>query len=174
MSINIREYIRDIKDFPEKGIVFRDITPLLKDPTVFSYTIDLLCDAVKDKEYDLICAPEARGFIFGAPIAYKLGIGFVPIRKPGKLPYDVVSMKYDLEYGKAEIQIHKDAIQPSQKVLIFDDVLATGGTMEATINLIKKSGGIVEDILFLINLTYLPGKEKIEKLGYNVVSILDL
>ncbi len=172
--MNLREYIRDIKDFPEKGIIFRDITPLLKDPKAFKYAIDLLTDSVRDKGYDLICAPEARGFIFGAPIAYNLGIGFVPIRKPGKLPSDVVSMKYDLEYGKAEIQIHKDAIKKGQKVLLFDDVLATGGTMEATINLIKKSGGVVEDILFLINLTYLPGEEKIKKLGYNVVSVLDL
>jgi adenine phosphoribosyltransferase len=172
--MNLREYVRDIPDFPEKGIIFRDITPLLKDPEAFKYTIDLLTDRVKDKGYDLICAPEARGFIFGAPIAYKLGIGFIPIRKPGKLPFDVVSMKYDLEYGKAEIQIHKDAIKKGQKVLLFDDVLATGGTMDATINLIKKSGGIVEDILFLINLTYLPGEKRIKELGYNVISVLDL
>jgi adenine phosphoribosyltransferase len=172
--MNLREYVRDIPDFPEKGIIFRDITPLLKDPEAFKYTIDLLTDKVKDKGYDLVCAPEARGFIFGAPIAYKLGIGFVPIRKPGKLPFDVVSMKYDLEYGKAEIQIHKDAIKKGQKVLLFDDVLATGGTMDATINLIRKSGGIVEDILFLINLTYLPGEKKIKGLGYNVISVLDL
>ena len=172
--MNLREYVRDIPDFPEKGIIFRDITPLLKNPEAFKYTIDLLTDKVKDKGYDLICAPEARGFIFGAPIAYKLGIGFVPIRKPGKLPFDVISMKYDLEYGKAEIQIHKDAIKKGQKVLLFDDVLATGGTMDATINLIKKSGGVIEDVLFLVNLTYLPGEKKIKELGYNVISVLDL
>ncbi len=172
--MNLRNYVRDIPDFPKKGIIFRDITPLLKDPNAFKYSIDSLAEAVKDKQYDLICAPEARGFIFGAPLAYKLGIGFVPIRKPGKLPAEVVSMKYDLEYGKAEIQIHKDAIKDGQKVLLFDDVLATGGTMEATINLIEKSGGIVDDILFLINLTYLPGEKKIKELGYNVISLIDL
>jgi adenine phosphoribosyltransferase len=172
--MNLRDYVRDIPDFPEEGIIFRDITPLLKDTEAFRYTIDSLFDAVKDKKYDLICAPEARGFIFGAPLAYRLGIGFIPIRKPGKLPAEVVSMKYDLEYGKAEIQIHKDAIEEGQKVLLFDDVLATGGTMEATINLIKKSGGIVDDILFLINLTYLPGEKRIRNLGYNVVSLLNL
>ncbi|AFG35576.1 adenine phosphoribosyltransferase [Fervidobacterium pennivorans subsp. shakshaketiis] len=153
--MDLKAFIRDIPDFPQKGVIFRDITPLIKNPEAFKYAIDTIVEEVKKYEFDLVVCPEARGFIIGAPIAYLLGKGFVPVRKPGKLPYKTVSDTYELEYGKAELHIHEDAIQPGQKVLIIDDVLATGGTALALKRLVEKVGGTVVASAFLIELTYL-------------------
>ncbi|ANE40696.1 adenine phosphoribosyltransferase [Fervidobacterium sp. SC_NGM5_O18] len=153
--MDLKAFIRDIPDFPQKGVIFRDITPLIKNPDAFKYAIDTIVEEVKKYEFDLVVCPEARGFIIGAPIAYLLGKGFVPVRKPGKLPYKTVSDTYELEYGKAELHIHEDAIEPGQKVLIVDDVLATGGTALALKRLVEKVGGTVVASAFLIELTYL-------------------
>jgi len=153
--MDLKAFIRDIPDFPQKGVIFRDITPLIKNPDAFKYAIDTIVEEVKKYEFDLVVCPEARGFIIGAPIAYLLGKGFVPVRKPGKLPYKTVSDTYELEYGKAELHIHEDAIEPGQKVLIIDDVLATGGTALALKRLVEKVGGTVVASAFLIELTYL-------------------
>jgi len=153
--MDLKAFIRDIPDFPQKGVIFRDITPLIKNPDAFKYAIDTIVEEVKKYEFDLVVCPEARGFIIGAPIAYLLGKGFVPVRKPGKLPYKTVSDTYELEYGKAELHIHEDAIEPCQKVLIVDDVLATGGTALALKRLVEKVGGTVVASAFLIELTYL-------------------
>lgn len=153
--MDLKAFIRDIPDFPQKGVIFRDITPLIKNPDAFKYAIDTIVEEVKKYEFDLVVCPEARGFIIGAPIAYLLGKGFVPVRKPGKLPYKTVSDTYELEYGKAELHIHEDAIEPGQKVLIVDDVLATGGTALALKKLVEKVGGTVVASAFLIELTYL-------------------
>ncbi|WP_448378909.1 adenine phosphoribosyltransferase [Fervidobacterium sp.] len=153
--MDLKAFIRDIPDFPQKGVIFRDITPLIKNPEAFKYAIDTIVEEVKKYEFDLVVCPEARGFIIGAPIAYLLGKGFVPVRKPGKLPYKTVSDTYELEYGKAELHIHEDAIEPGQKVLIVDDVLATGGTALALKRLVEKVGGTVVASAFLIELTYL-------------------
>jgi len=153
--MDLKAFIRDIPDFPQKGVIFRDITPLIKNPEAFKYAIDTIVQEVKKYEFDLVVCPEARGFIIGAPIAYLLGKGFVPVRKPGKLPYKTVSDTYELEYGKAELHIHEDAIEPGQKVLIIDDVLATGGTALALKRLVEKVGGTVVASAFLIELTYL-------------------
>uniref|UniRef100_A0A7V4KBV7 Adenine phosphoribosyltransferase n=1 Tax=Fervidobacterium pennivorans TaxID=93466 RepID=A0A7V4KBV7_FERPE len=153
--MDLKAFIRDIPDFPQKGVIFRDITPLIKNPEAFRYAIDTIVEEVKKYEFDLVVCPEARGFIIGAPIAYLLGKGFVPVRKPGKLPYKTVSDTYELEYGKAELHIHEDAIEPGQKVLIVDDVLATGGTALALKRLVEKVGGTVVASAFLIELTYL-------------------
>ncbi|QTA37424.1 adenine phosphoribosyltransferase [Thermosipho ferrireducens] len=153
--MDLKKFIRDIPDFPEKGIIFRDITPLLKDKNAFQYAINEMTTALKSIDFDVIAAPEARGFIFGGALAYNLGKSFVPIRKPGKLPYKTLSEKYQLEYGTAELEIHEDAINEGEKVLIFDDVLATGGTAKTLKSLIEKTGGIVAGMAFLIELTYL-------------------
>lgn len=153
--MDLKAFIRDIPDFPQKGVIFRDITPLIKNPDAFKYAIDTIVEEVKKYEFDLVVCPEARGFIIGAPIAYLLGKGFVPVRKPGKLPYKTVSDTYELEYGMAELHIHEDAIEPGQKVLIVDDVLATGGTALALKRLVEKVGGTVVASAFLIELTYL-------------------
>jgi adenine phosphoribosyltransferase (EC 2.4.2.7) len=153
--MDLKAFIRDISDFPQKGVIFRDITPLIKNPDAFKYAIDTIVEEAKKYEFDLVVCPEARGFIIGAPIAYLLGKGFVPVRKPGKLPYKTVSDTYELEYGKAELHIHEDAIEPGQKVLIVDDVLATGGTALALKRLVEKVGGTVVASAFLIELTYL-------------------
>ncbi|AMW33766.1 adenine phosphoribosyltransferase [Fervidobacterium islandicum] len=153
--MDLKSFIRDIPDFPQKGVIFRDITPLIKNPEAFKYAVDTIVEEVKKFDFDLVVCPEARGFIIGAPIAYLLGKGFVPVRKPGKLPYKTVSDTYELEYGKAELHIHEDAIQPGQKVLIVDDVLATGGTALALKRLVEKVGGEVVASAFLIELTYL-------------------
>ncbi|MBT1248399.1 MULTISPECIES: adenine phosphoribosyltransferase [unclassified Thermosipho (in: thermotogales)] len=153
--MELKKFIRDIPDFPEKGIIFRDITPLLKDAEAFKFSIDSLSEKLKDIDFDIIVAPEARGFIFGGALSYKLNKGLVPVRKPGKLPYKVISEKYSLEYGEAELQMHIDAISKGQKVIIFDDVLATGGTALSLKKLVEKSGGEVVAMSFLIELSYL-------------------
>lgn len=168
--MDLKKYIADILDFPEKGIVFRDVTPLLANKDAYEESIALMCDCVKDQHVDIVVGPEARGFLFGCPVALRLNAGFVPVRKPGKLPRETVSKKYDLEYGSNEIFMHKDSIQPGQNVVIVDDLLATGGTVKATASLIEKMGGHVVGIVFLIELEALKGKDVLS--DYDVHSIL--
>ncbi|MBI2095600.1 MAG: adenine phosphoribosyltransferase [Candidatus Omnitrophica bacterium] len=165
----IKETIRTIPDFPKKGILFRDITPLLLDRRKFKYCIDRFAQAVKGK-IDYVVSIESRGFIFGSALAYKLGVGFIPIRKEGKLPFRKHSAAYDLEYGQAVIEIHADAIQAKSRVLIIDDVLATGGTAAAAIKLIKKSGGVIAGVYFLAELPALGGRKRLK--GYPVHSLI--
>ncbi|WP_020615837.1 adenine phosphoribosyltransferase [Paenibacillus daejeonensis] len=159
--MNYKDYIRVIPDYPQPGIRFKDITTLLKDPVAYKSAIQALKEQVRDLPVDLIAGPEARGFVIGAPLALELGVGFVPIRKSGKLPGETVEAGYDLEYGKDKLALHKDSITPGQRVLIADDLLATGGTIATTINLIEQLGGVVVGAAFLIELSYLPGREKI-------------
>ena len=167
--MDFKEKIRVIENFTKEGISFKDITTLIGDGDGLKASIDEIVTYLKDKEIDLVVGPEARGFIFGVPVAYALGVGFVPVRKPGKLPYETISMKYDLEYGQDELQIHKDAIKPGQRVAIIDDLLATGGTIKAVADLVESAGGIVASLDFVIELTGLEGKKKLE--GYDVYSL---
>ena len=162
--------IRDVPDFPKLGILFKDITTLLKDGDSFKASIDGLLERIGPRKIDAVVGMESRGFIFGAPIAYKLGVGFVPVRKLGKLPADVVSVEYDLEYGSATLEMHKDALQPGAKVLIVDDLLATGGTVAGTIELVKQLRGDIVACAFLIELTALKGRDKLQ--GYEVVTLI--
>ena len=166
----IEEFVRSIPDFPEPGIIFRDITSILQDADGLHLAIDSLQDLIKDVDVDVIVGAESRGFIFGMPMAYNLHKPFVPVRKKGKLPCETISQSYDLEYGQAEIEIHKDAIKPGQKVVIVDDLIATGGTMEAAVKLIEELGGEVVKILFLMELAGLKGREKLK--GYDVASVI--
>lgn len=168
--MNLNDYIATIPDFPSKGIIFRDVTPLLADAEAFKEATKQLSAFVKEVEADVIVGPESRGFMFGCPVAIDAGIGFVPARKPGKLPRATVAYKYDLEYGSNEIHIHADAIKPGQKVVIIDDLLATGGTVEATKKLIEQLGGEVVGCAFAIELDELKGAEKLE--GAKVFSLL--
>lgn len=168
--MNLYDYIEDIKDFPTEGILFRDVTPLMQDKDAYQEAIRLLSEFAKDKNIDIVVGPEARGFLFGCPVAIQLGTGFVPVRKPGKLPRETVSMKYDLEYGSNEIFMHKDSIKPGQRVLIIDDLLATGGTVEAAIKLIEQMGGIVVGCAFLVELEALEGRKQLGH--YDVYSVL--
>jgi adenine phosphoribosyltransferase len=160
--MNLKNYIADVPNFPKEGILFRDITPLMLDGEAFSYAAKCFTDFAKSKEATVIVGPEARGFIFGCPVAANLSIGFAPVRKPGKLPREAVSISYDLEYGSNELCMHKDAIKKGDKVLIIDDLLATGGTIEATIQLVEKLGGTVVGLAFLIELEDLNGREKLK------------
>lgn len=162
----LEEYVRSIPDFPEKGIIFRDITSVLQDPDGLHLAIDNMMELVKDLEFDVIAGAESRGFIFGAPMAYELNKSLVLIRKKGKLPCETEQMEYDLEYGTATIEIHKDAIVPGQKVLLVDDLIATGGTTEAMIKLVEKLGGEVVGVVVLMELAGLKGREKIS--GYRL------
>ncbi len=166
----IEEYVRSIPDFPELGIIFRDITSILQDADGLHLAIDSLQDLIKDVDVDVIVGAESRGFIFGMPMAYNLHKPFVPVRKKGKLPCETISQSYDLEYGQAEIEIHKDAIKPGQKVVIVDDLIATGGTMEAAVKLVEQLGGEVVKIVFLMELAGLKGREKLK--GYDVASVI--
>lgn len=159
--MNLKDYIAEIQDFPQAGILFRDITPLMGNGDAFKYATDEMIAFAKEVDAQIIVGPESRGFIFGCPVAVALNTGFVPVRKPGKLPRETVSFKYDLEYGNNELHIHKDAIQPGQKVLIVDDLLATGGTVEATIKLVHQLGGHVVGCAFLIELADLHGRDKL-------------
>jgi len=168
--MNFKDYIRVIPDFPQPGIRFKDITTLLQDGAVYKQAIDELREMVKEKEIDVIAGPEARGFVIGAPLAFSLGVGFVPIRKSGKLPGETIEADYALEYGKDKLAMHKDAIKPGQKVLIADDLLATGGTIQTSIELIKRLGGEIVGAAFLIELSYLDGREKLD--GMDVVSLV--
>lgn len=166
----IEEYVRTIPDFPEPGIMFRDVTSVLQDPDGLKLAIDSMIKLLDGVDFDVIAGAESRGFIFGMPIAYALGKAFIPVRKKGKLPLETVSAEYDLEYGKAEIEIHKDAIKPGQKVVLVDDLIATGGTMEASCKLIEQLGGEVVKILFLMELAGLKGREKLK--NYDVASVI--
>ncbi|SEO33916.1 adenine phosphoribosyltransferase [Propionispora vibrioides] len=168
--MNFKEKIRVVMDFPEPGIRFKDITTLLKDGEAFQAAINQLAGSFKDQQIDLVVGPEARGFAVGAPVAYALGAGFIPVRKPGKLPAETIRHQYSLEYGHDALEVHKDAILPGQRVLIVDDLLATGGTTLATIALIEELGGEVAGITFMIELSYLQGRERLA--GYNVVSLV--
>lgn len=157
----IKSKIREVPDFPKEGILFKDITTVLRDPEAFTHAVDLLAKHYEKQQIDYIAGIEARGFIFGSALAYKLGKGFIPIRKPGKLPSKTERVSYDLEYGKDSLEIHIDAIEPGRKVLIVDDLLATGGTAEAAIKLVKKIGGIIIGIAFVVELEFLKGREKL-------------
>ncbi len=167
---NLAAYIRNVPDFPVKGIQFKDITTLIKDGDLFAQTVDQLYQPFRREEIEKIVAIEARGFIFGAALSYKLNVGFVPVRKPGKLPAETVSEEYDLEYGKDSIEIHRDAILPNEKVLIVDDLLATGGTAAACCRLVEKLGGNIIGISFLIELTEINGRKLLK--DYNIQSLL--
>ena len=165
----IEDYVRSIKDFPEEGIIFRDVTTVISDPDGLKLGIDKMQELI-DTDYDIVVGLEARGFIFGTPIAYNMNKAFVPVRKKGKLPCETIEEEYELEYGKATIEIHKDAIKPGQKVVIVDDLLATGGTTKAAINLVEALGGEVVKVIFLIELAGLNGREKLK--DYNVDSVI--
>ena len=159
----VEDYIRTIPDFPEPGIMFRDITTVLQDPDGFKLAIDEMTALLDGVDFDVIAGTESRGFIFGTPLAYNLHKPFVLIRKKGKLPYDTVGMEYDLEYGKAEIEMHTDSIEPGQKVVLVDDLIATGGTMEAAAKLVEKLGGEVVKLIFLLELAGLEGRKRLGK-----------
>ena len=164
----LEDYVRTIPNFPKEGIMFRDITTVLQDADGFKLAIDTLQELVKDLDFDIVIGAESRGFIFGAPIAYNLGKSFVLIRKKGKLPCETIEKTYDLEYGTATVEIHKDAITKGQKVLLVDDLIATGGTTKAMIDLVEELGGEVVSVLALMELSGLKGKEKLENEGYRV------
>lgn len=166
----LEEYVRSIPDFPEPGIIFRDVTTILQDPDGLCLAIDGIRKSLEGLEFDVVVGPESRGFIFGVPVAYALHKGFVPIRKKGKLPCETVSVRYDLEYSSAELEIHADAIQPGQKVVVIDDLIATGGTTEAIIKLIEKLGGEVVKLCFVMELAGLNGREKLK--DYPVESLI--
>lgn len=168
--MDLKKYIAEIPNFPQKGILFRDITPLMNSGEAFAYASDQLITYATKVKAELIVGPEARGFIFGCPVAYAMKIGFVPVRKPNKLPRETVSFKYDLEYGSNTLCIHADSIKKGQRVLIIDDLLATGGTIDATIKLVESLGGIVVGCAFLIELLALNGRKKIEK--YDVFTLI--
>lgn len=168
--MDLYSLIRDVENFPKEGILFRDITPLLQDAQGLQASIDMMAKEVEQDDFDIVVGPESRGFIFGVPLAYKMRKGFVPVRKPGKLPHELISKSYDLEYGSNTIEIHKDAIKPGQKVVIIDDLLATGGTTEAMIELIEQLGGEVVKIVYLIELEGLNGRDVLK--GQNIVSLL--
>ena len=166
----IEEYVRSIPDFPEPGIIFRDITSVLQDKDGLQLAINSMQDLVKDLDFDIVVGPESRGFIFGVPIAYNLKKSFVPVRKKGKLPCETIEKEYALEYGTATIEIHNDAIKPGQKVVIIDDLIATGGTIEAITELIEQLGGEVVKIAFLMELEGLEGRKKL--MGYDVDAVI--
>ena len=169
-SIDLGKHVRDIPDFPKEGILFRDIMPLLQDPVALREAVDRIIEYGTGKHIDMVLGAEARGFILGAAVAYGLGAGFVCARKPGKLPYRTISAEYDLEYGTDKLEVHEDAIKPGQNVLVHDDLLATGGTAKAKIELVEKLGGNVVGCAFLIELTALEGRAKLE--GYDTFSLI--
>jgi adenine phosphoribosyltransferase len=168
--MDLAKYIRDIPDFPKAGIVFKDITPLLAEPAAFQEAIRLLHVHYQDQQIDAVAAAEARGFLFAAPLALLLDKPLIPLRKPGKLPYRTYSLKYDLEYGSAELHVHIDGIAPKARVLLVDDLLATGGTMKAGCQLVEKAGGVVAACAFLVELEFLKGREQLR--GYDVFSLV--
>ena len=161
----IKSVIKTVPDYPKPGIMFRDVTSVLEDHTAYSKSIELLLEQYRPLNFDKVAGTEARGFLFGAPLAIELGIGFVPVRKPNKLPRETIGETYELEYGMDTLEIHKDAINPGERVLMIDDLLATGGTMVATANLIRKLGGIAEHAGFVISLPDLGGIEKLQQAG---------
>ncbi len=174
MAVNLEDYIASIRDYPIKGILFRDVTPILENGEAYKEAIHQIAEYGKKVGADVVVGPESRGFWFGCPTALELGVGFVPVRKPGKLPRETISCKYDLEYGSNELFMHKDSIKPGQKVLIVDDLLATGGTVKATAQMIEELGGSVAGIAFMIELfgNGMEGRKVLEK--YDVFSIMEL
>src|SRR5690625_4974210 len=168
--MDYKQHIKIVEDWPQKGGQFKDITPLMDNGKVFKAAVDEIVQFARKKEIDIVVGPEARGFIVGCPVAYALEVGFVPVRKEGKLPREVIKVDYGLEYGKNVLTMHKDAIKPGQRVLITDDLLATSGTIEATIKLVEELGGIVVGCAFLIELSYLNGLEKLD--GYDVLTLM--
>ena len=170
--MNLEKYISIVPNWPKEGISFKDITTLMADGEAYKYATDQIVNYAKEKKVDVVVGPEARGFIIGCPVSYSLGIGFVPVRKPNKLPREGISDEYDLEYGRNTLTMHRDAIKPGQRVLITDDLLATGGTIEATIKLVEELGGIVVGIAFLIELDGLNGMDKLQ--GYDVLTLLKM
>ena len=166
----IEEYVRSIPDFPEPGIIFRDVTSILQDPDGLKLSIDLIQEKLEGLDFDVIAGTDSRGFIFGVPVAYNMHKAFVPVRKKGKLPCETVSREYALEYGTAAIEIHKDAIKPGQKVVVIDDLIATGGTIEAAVKLIEELGGEVVKVVFLMELAGLKGRERLK--DYDVESVI--
>ena len=166
----IEEYVRSIPDFPEPGIIFRDITSVLQDADGLQLAIDSMIKLLDGVDYDVVAGTESRGFIFGVPIAYEMHKPFVPVRKKGKLPCETISQSYDLEYGQATIEMHKDSIKPGQKVVLVDDLIATGGTIEAAIKLVEQLGGEVVKVVFLMELAGLKGRERLA--GYDVASVI--
>lgn len=170
--MDLGQYIRNVPDFPVEGIQFKDITTLLKDPVPFAASVEALLDRYGDQGIDLVVGVESRGFIWGAILAYELGVGFVPVRKPGKLPAETVRAEYTLEYGTNALEMHVDAVQEGQKVLVVDDLLATGGTAKATCELVEQLGGEVAGLAFLIELTFLHGRDKLT--GHDVLSLVQM
>jgi len=168
--MNLKDYVSEVPNWPKDGVSFKDITTIMDSGEAYKYATDQIVDFAREKEADIIVGPEARGFIIGCPVAYSMGIGFAPVRKDGKLPREVIKYEYDLEYGSNVLTMHKDAIKPGQRVLITDDLLATGGTIVATIKLIEELGGIVVGIAFLIELKYLNGMEKLKE--YDTISLI--
>lgn len=169
--MNLRDKIRTVPDWPIDGVMFRDITTLLQDPEAFRETCDMLYERYKKMEIDKVVAIDARGFIFGAVLAYKLDVGFVPVRKAGKLPYKTISESYTLEYGENKVEMHIDAIEKNEKILVVDDLIATGGTISAATKLVEKLGGVVVDCVFLVELPDLKGREKIK--NYNIFTLME-
>ncbi|MBE6525576.1 MAG: adenine phosphoribosyltransferase [Thermoplasmata archaeon] len=167
----LEDYVTSIPDFPKKGILFRDVTTIIQDKDGFKLAIDGLTDKIKDLDFDVIAGSESRGFIFGTPVAYNLNKGFVLFRKPGKLPREVVSADYELEYGTASLEVHKDAIKPGDRVVLVDDLIATGGTVEAMIKLVEELGGEVVKIIFVMELKGLKGRERLS--GYDIESLIE-
>lgn len=168
--MDLKKYVALVENYPKPGIKFRDITPLMGNGQAYKYATDKVVKFAKEHNIDLVVGPEARGFIFGCPVSYALGVGFAPVRKPGKLPREVIAYEYDLEYGSNTLCMHKDSVKPGQRVLIVDDLLATGGTIEATVKLIEELGGVVAGLAFLIELEDLKGREKLE--GYPVLTLM--
>jgi len=170
MTLDLRDRVRDVPDFPTKGVVFKDLMPLIADPEYFAETIRRLSEWARPREPDLVLGAEARGFIFGGALAYAIGSGFIAARKPGKLPRETIEATYALEYGSDSLQLHRDAISQGARVIILDDVLATGGTARAKVELVESLGGVVAGILFVIELTFLGGRERLE--GYDVHALI--
>lgn len=170
MGIDLKRYIRDVPDFPSPGILFRDITPLLKEPKVFKHVADLFTEEVRKDEIDAIVSIESRGFLFGAPLAYQLGVPLIPVRKPGKLPSEHMSVEYSLEYGTSQLDIHSDALRTDERVVIIDDLLATGGTAVAAAKLVEVLGAKVERFMFLVELAGLDGRKRLR--DYRVTSLV--
>jgi adenine phosphoribosyltransferase len=170
VSLDLRDRVRDVPDFPTPGIVFKDLMPLIADPEYFTESIRLLAEWARPRSPDFVLGAEARGFIFGGALAYELGAGFIPARKPGKLPRETVEASYALEYGTDSLQVHRDAFPRGGRVIIIDDVLATGGTAHAKIELVESLGGVVAGILFVIELSFLNGRDRLE--GYDVHSLI--
>lgn len=170
--MDIKNKLRHVLDFPQKGIDFIDITPVLQDAESLKYIIDKLADELKDVDFDLVVSSESRGFILGTPVAYVLNKGFVPIRKQGKLPYETINIDYDLEYGTNTLEMHVDAVKPGQRVILIDDILATGGTIEANIKLVEQLGGIIVKIVVLADLTELPTQEFLN--NYDIFSLVKI